>query len=220
MKTSIRAMIGTLVATGIVVIMLRPVPLSAQEPGQRPHLTPDEILELLTDPSIGKRFVGNSAVHTFLRAQPPQTEIDALVDGLLELTSRDDVLVRSAAISSLLTWARTDGATADGRGVRTLEEVYNTPSVGSGEKGMILYSIHELDAGPPAIQFLRRVALDENPGFEGLPGVALVELARMGEPGRAVLRQLHEQDLVPTAHARRTLSSLAARGFRPWSPGG
>lgn len=84
---------------------------------------------------------------------------------------------------------------------------------------MILNNINELQAGPPAIQFLRRVALDENPGL-GLPGVALVELARMGEPGRTVLRQLHEQDLVPTGHARRTLSSLAARGFRPWSPGG
>lgn len=220
MKIPIRAMIGMLVATGITVIMLRPGPLSAQEPGQRPHLTPDKILELLTDPSIGKRFVGNSAVHTFLRAQPPQTEIDALVDGLVELTRRDDVLVRSAAISSLLTWARTDGAKANGRGVRILEEVYNGLPVSGGGRGMILNNISELQAGPPAIQFLRRVALDENPGFHGDPGVALVELARMGEPGRAVLRQLHEQDLVPTGHARRILSSLAARGFRPWSPGG
>lgn len=50
MKRCIRAMIGMLVATGIMAIMLRPVPLSAQEPERRPHLTPDEILELLTDP--------------------------------------------------------------------------------------------------------------------------------------------------------------------------
>lgn len=160
--------------------------LDAQEWGPGSARSPDSILVQLQDSSGNVRNLGAIRARRLFEERP-QAEVDALVNGLVQLADSDVAASRSEAVRALLAWARTDRVRGTARVTRTLVEVYQRLPV-EGAKGLILQRLPELDMGPEAVGFLRRIALDEDPEASFFPSLALEGLAHMGAPGRAMLR--------------------------------
>lgn len=192
-------------------------PLSAQEGQGRLRPSRAEMVRMLEE----ERAIGLNAVRAFLRRDPPRVEVDSLVADLEELAGRPEPVVRSYAVMALLYWARSEKVRGTPQVLRTLERVYfGFPDAGS--RGIILMEVPEVVEAGAALLFLRRVATSEEESkFCGgcLTIDAIESLARMGEPGRAVLRELHEKDLVPGWWPRKRLEDLASRGYRLEGPG-
>lgn len=151
---------------------------------------------------------------------PPQT-IGALLAGLerLALTS-DHPLVRSGAAQRLGRPGSEENARPRRGTVARLERVYRQ-SHHLDVRGVIVITMARQAERRQAVAFLRAIAVKprDQQDFPGSASAALISLAALGDEGRAVLRELHQHQLVQDADARFELSEFAKRNYRyEWRP--
>ena len=188
-----------------------PARVTAQDPAV-PSVT--ETLERFARLKQEDGNLGQRMVSRFLQSEPEQADLDLLVDGLARLAiTHPEVAVKREAVAALFEWAG-DTVERDPRGVvQVLEGVYREiPD--AALKASITHRMADLGPRNAVIVFLRRVAVTEETPWEGIPTLAIEGLASLGEPGRAVLRELHAQDAVPVQRARWRLEDLARQDFR------
>jgi hypothetical protein len=146
----------------------------------------------------------------------PVAMIDSVLDGLqrLALTSpRREV--RTHAVGLLATagkhWPKARSARAGNR----LAAIYRGTSDPDLKALLVGLSLSWLAEPGPALPILRDVAMqaESQEDFPEASVWAVESLARMGDPGRSVLRDLHRRGAVRSAAARYRLDALARTGF-------
>lgn len=151
----------------------------------------------------------------------PVAMIDSVLDGLqrLALTSpRPEV--RTHAVGLLATagkhWPKARSLQAGNR----LAAIYRGTSDPDLKALLVGLSLAWLAEPGPALPVLRDVATqaESRQDFPEASVWAVESLARMGDPGRAVLRDLHRRGAVRSVAARSRLDALARTGFRESPP--
>jgi hypothetical protein len=147
----------------------------------------------------------------------PVAMIDSVLDGLqrLALTSpRREV--RTHAVSLLATAGRHWPKARSPRAGNRLAAIYRGTSDTGLQALLVGMSLPQLAEPGPALPVLREVAMqaESQEDFPEASVWALGSLVRMGDPGRAVLRDLHRRGAVRSAAARSRLNALARTGFR------
>jgi hypothetical protein len=147
----------------------------------------------------------------------PVAMIDSVLDGLqrLALTSpRREI--RTHAVSLLATAGRQWPKARSARAGNRLAAIYRGTSDTGLQALLVGMSLPQLAEPGPALPVLREVAMqaESQEDFPEASVWALGSLARMGDPGRAVLRDLHRRGAVRSAAARYRLDALARTGFR------
>lgn len=158
--------------------------------------------------------IGSVLAHADLL---PAAMIDSVLDGLqhLALTSPRSQ-VRTNAVGLLASagkqWPKARSARAGNR----LAAIYRGTSDPDLKALLVGLSLSWLAEPGPALPILRDVAMqpESREDFPEASVWAVASLARMGDPGRAVLRDLHRRGAVRSAAARYRLDALARTGFR------
>lgn len=147
----------------------------------------------------------------------PVAMIDSVLDGLqrLALTSpRREVRTDAVGLLAFAGqhWPKPRSPRAGNR----LAAIYRGTSDTGLQALLVGMSLPHLAEPGPALPILRDVAMqaESRQDFPEASVWAVESLARMGDPGRAVLRDLHRRGAVRSAAARSRLDALARTGFR------
>lgn len=186
-----------------------PVALSQEVPD-----VPD-VLEALSSDDADQRVLAKRWINRLLSGDPPLSVLVELGDGLAELSAQHpSLIVRGEAVIELADWAEVAAAASPGRAILVLRDAFSAiPD--AGNKAYLVGRLPRLGVVPGLVPLIRDVALTEDLSEGHMAAVALESLARLGGPGRAALRKLHEENSVRPEAARIVLSELAKRGFRP-----
>ena len=208
-----RALLALLLPAASIAVTAPPI---AGQGVARANVPPvDSIIKALRSEDRAIQGLASGAVRTFAESGPSRADMDRLADSLVAMATdpSSDGWLRGAAIIGATNWARGVGG-GSGRAIHLLETLYDSPSIGGGDKAFILLRVPDVGVGPEGISFLRRVAVARDVP-ELLAALAVEGLAAMGEPGRATLRELHETHAVTSPRARLELKTLAAKGLQP-----
>jgi hypothetical protein len=160
--------------------------------------------------------VHSAIVYITPGAAYPHSTVEAVLDGLVELalTSTDpDVRVATVSTIAMAGNERYEGSTST---LPWLKRLY-TESQHGDIKGTAMNGANYQADKVAVAEFYGMVATDSDPGPYDvpLPSAAIMSLARLGEPGLAVLQQLAEGDEVQLPHARLQLQELQQRNWKP-----
>jgi hypothetical protein len=202
-------------------VMLSTVPAVAQTP-RRVTRTPTQLLDALVrdhqTPVKPLTPAGIDLTHVLTYPRDyPAADLEKLLRGLeqLALTGESPRLRADAALSlsipgSYRAVRPIQGTMARlGRIYRRTADAHVRAAVVSGMAGMANPAEHR-----EALAFLERIAVQENADFPGSASKALNMLMFMGEPGRAVLKRLHDTGVVRDPEARNVLAASARQGYR------
>ena len=159
----------------------------------------------------------SNASHEFAQALTypgnyPAADLEALMRGLEELAVTGPPRLRAdAAIRLSMPGSRRVVRPISGVFAR-LERVYRR-STDPLTRRVLITVMAESTERQNAAKFLERIAKQEPAHFLEAQYKAIQSLCRLGEEGRAVLKRLHETQVVREPKAKQTLAILAKDGF-------
>jgi hypothetical protein len=148
----------------------------------------------------------------------PRAMRDSVLDGLarIAIEAPDDDWVRgSRALTAISLAGSAEAREPHPRALEKLAEIARDALVPASQSTAVNAAYRLVDR-PAVLRFWRELAMETPPGHQFGSNRAVRSLAEHGgEPGRAILRDLHARGLVTNRLARETLEDLARRDFRP-----